>query len=71
MNKVFLDADVILALFVQREPFHLDALRLISQLKRSRTPSFTSPVVAANVATFCFTVYLQNTSSARYGCQVH
>jgi len=30
MNRVFLDADVILDLFVRREPFHLDALRLFS-----------------------------------------
>jgi predicted nucleic acid-binding protein len=49
MNRVFVDADVILDLFVLREPFHLDSLRLFSQLKRTRTPAFTSPVVAANV----------------------
>lgn len=49
MNRVFLDADVILDLFIQRKPFHLQALRLFSRLKRSKTPSFTSPIVAANV----------------------
>ena len=49
MSRVFLDADVILDLFIQREPFHLQAVRLFSVLKKSKTPSFTSPVVVANV----------------------
>ena len=49
MIRVFLDADVILDLFVQREPFHLQAVRLFSRLRRSKTPGFTSPIVAANV----------------------
>lgn len=49
MNSVFVDTDVILDLFARREPHHRDALRLFSHLKRSKTRSFTSPIVIANV----------------------
>jgi len=49
MDKVFVDADVLLDLYVLQEPHHDNALRLFSLLKRSRTPCFTSAVVVANV----------------------
>jgi predicted nucleic acid-binding protein len=48
MNSVFLDADVVLDLYVQREPYHGAALRLFTHLKRSRTRCYTSAVVIAN-----------------------
>jgi len=50
MDKVFIDADVLLDLYVLREPHHDNALRLFSLLKQSRTPCYTSPVVVANVS---------------------
>ena len=48
MNKVFVDTDVILDLFIRREPHHGEALRLFTELKRSKTKCFTSPIVLAN-----------------------
>ena len=49
MNSVFIDADVLLDLFLEREPHHTVALRLLTDLRRTNTDSFTSPVVLANV----------------------
>ena len=48
MNKVFVDTDVILDLFIRREPHHSEALRLFTHLKRSKTKTCTSPIVVAN-----------------------
>jgi predicted nucleic acid-binding protein len=49
MGKVFLDADVVLDLYVERQPHHDLALRLFTQLKRSKTKCYTSALVLANV----------------------
>jgi predicted nucleic acid-binding protein len=49
MVKVFLDTDAILDLFLEREPHHTAALQLLSSLKRTKTASYTSPIVLANV----------------------
>ncbi len=49
MNSIFIDTDVILDLYIKREPHHTEALRLFTQLKRSKTECFTSPIVLANV----------------------
>ncbi len=49
MASVFLDTDVILDLFVRREPHHGTALRLFSHLRGSRARCVTSPVVVANL----------------------
>ena len=49
MPSALLDADVILDLFVNREPHHADALRLFSRLRRCKIRCATSPVVIANV----------------------
>jgi predicted nucleic acid-binding protein len=49
VRSVFLDADVILDLFVRREPHHGTALKLFSRLRRSKTKCVTSPVVVANL----------------------
>ena len=48
MNSIFVDTDVILDLFIRREPHHQEALRLFTHLKRSKTGCFTSPIVIAN-----------------------
>jgi predicted nucleic acid-binding protein len=49
MTRVFLDADVLLDLFMEREPHHTVALRLLTDLKRTNIGCFTSPVVFANM----------------------
>jgi predicted nucleic acid-binding protein len=49
MDKVFIDADVLLDLYILREPHHDNALRLFSELKRSNTLCYTSAVVVANI----------------------
>ena len=48
MHKVFLDTDVILDLFIDREPHHKEALRLFSFIKRNNIQGCTSPVIIAN-----------------------
>ena len=52
MTSVFLDTDVILDLFIEREPHHSIALRFFSylQVHADRIQANTSPVVIANVA---------------------
>jgi predicted nucleic acid-binding protein len=51
VTSVFLDTDVILDLFIEREPHHSVALRFFSylQLHADSVRAFTSPVVIANV----------------------
>src|SRR5271157_2367366 len=49
MNKVFLDADVVLDFYVERQPHHNIAMRLFTELKRSKTNCYTSALVVANV----------------------
>jgi predicted nucleic acid-binding protein len=48
MDSVFLDTDVVLDLFIRREPHHSEALQLFTTIKRSKTRCFTSPIVIAN-----------------------
>ena len=49
MAKVFLDGDVLLDVFLEREPHHTLALRLLSHLIQSKTSCCTSPVILANM----------------------
>jgi predicted nucleic acid-binding protein len=49
MTKVFLDTDVLLDVFLEREPHHSVALRLLTDLRRRGTGCFTSAVVLANM----------------------
>ena len=49
MRSVFVDTDVILDLFVRREPHHTVALKLFSHLRRSKAKCVTSAVVVANL----------------------
>lgn len=48
MADVFIDTDVILDLFLDREPHHREALRFFSHLKKNRIEARTSPIVFAN-----------------------
>ena len=49
MTKVFIDTDVLLDIFLEREPHHSVALRLLTDLRRRGTNCFTSAVVLANM----------------------
>jgi predicted nucleic acid-binding protein len=49
MSKIFLDSDVLLDLFIEREPHHTIAQRLLTALKRKGLKCYTSPIVLANV----------------------
>ncbi len=48
MKRVFIDTDVILDLFLRREPHHRQALRFFSHLKKKGIEGYTSPIVLAN-----------------------
>ena len=48
MPDVFVDNDVIIDLFIRREPHHEAALRFFSHVKRAKGRCFTSPIVIAN-----------------------
>ena len=48
MNSVFLDTDVVLDFYIQRQPHHDVALKLFTMLKRTKTKCYTSAVVIAN-----------------------
>ena len=48
MDNVFVDTDVILDLFIHREPYHRTALRFFSFLKKNAIQGFSSPVSVAN-----------------------
>jgi predicted nucleic acid-binding protein len=48
MPEVFVDNDVILDLFIRREPHHEEALRFFSRVKKTEVKCFTSPIVIAN-----------------------
>lgn len=52
MTSVFLDTDVILDLFIDRQPHHAVALRLFSylQVNAATIQAYTAPVIIANVA---------------------
>jgi predicted nucleic acid-binding protein len=49
MTKVFIDTDVLLDIFMEREPHHSAALRLLTDLRRSGTSCLTSAVVLADM----------------------
>ena len=48
MHSVFIDSDVVLDLYINREPHHEDALRLFTYLKRMKVACYCSPIVIAN-----------------------
>jgi predicted nucleic acid-binding protein len=48
MTSVFLDTDVVLDFYIERQPHHDVALRLFTRLKQTKTKCYTSAVVIAN-----------------------
>jgi predicted nucleic acid-binding protein len=49
MQKIFIDADVILDLLAKREPNYKYSATLFTLIDRSKVKAFTSPVVIANI----------------------
>lgn len=64
MRRVFIDTDVILDLFLRREPHHTIALHFFSRLKGRNAQGCTSPVAVAN--TYCMLAKIRN---KRYAIQ--
>ncbi|HNW61294.1 MAG TPA: PIN domain-containing protein [bacterium] len=49
MNKLFIDADVILDLLLDRRPFSTSAIELFTRIEDKGVTACTSPVVLANI----------------------
>ena len=49
MNKLFIDADVILDLLLDRQPYSSAAIKLITLIEEKEVSAYTSPVVLANI----------------------
>jgi len=49
MNKLFIDADVILDLLLDRQPFSSSSLKLFTLIEEKEVTAYTSPVVLANI----------------------
>ena len=62
MSSVFVDTDIVLDLFVKREPHHSIALRFFSFLKKRNVQGITSPIVIAN--TYYLLARIKNKSYA-------
>jgi predicted nucleic acid-binding protein len=48
MESVLMDSDVVLDLYIDREPRHTGALRLFTCLRRGKVKCFCSPLASAN-----------------------
>jgi len=49
MLKVFVDSDIILDLFAQRDPHYIYAAKLFTLIDRKEIIAYTSPIVFANI----------------------
>ena len=49
MNKVFIDADIILDLLLDREPYSRSSLKLFTAIEEREVIAFTTPVILANI----------------------
>jgi len=49
MNKVFIDADIILDLLLDREPYSLSSSKLFTAIEEREVIAFTTPVILANI----------------------
>ncbi|RPH89353.1 MAG: PIN domain-containing protein [Calditrichaeota bacterium] len=63
MNKIFIDADVILDLLLHREPFFSATAELFSLIEYKEVQAFTTPVVLANI--YYISSKIANKKSAR------
>ena len=49
MNKIFIDADIILDLLLRREPYFPATAKLFSLIEDKEVQAFTTPVILANI----------------------
>jgi len=49
MNKVFIDADIILDLLLDREPYSRSSSKLFTAIEEREVIAFTTPVILANI----------------------
>lgn len=49
MKSIFINSDVILDVFAQREPFYTDSAKLLSLAEKRNVKAFTSPIVVTNI----------------------
>jgi predicted nucleic acid-binding protein len=49
MNKIFIDADIILDLLLRREPYFPATAKLFSLIEDREVQAFTTPVILANI----------------------
>jgi predicted nucleic acid-binding protein len=49
MDKVFIDADIILDLILQREPFFYDSVNLFSLIEENKIRGYVSPLIFSNL----------------------
>lgn len=49
MNKVLIDTDVILDFFFDREPFSVDASKILSLCEKGELRGFVTPIMISNV----------------------
>jgi len=49
MNKVFIDADIILDLLLDREPYSLSSSKLFTAIEEREVIAFTTPVILENI----------------------
>ncbi|MBD3374844.1 PIN domain-containing protein [candidate division KSB1 bacterium] len=49
MNKLFIDADIILDLLLEREPFFVSSSKLFTLIEENKVIAFTTPVILANI----------------------
>lgn len=47
--KLFIDTDIIIDLFAQREPFYNSAAQLFTLIENKKVEAFTTPVVLSNL----------------------
>jgi predicted nucleic acid-binding protein len=51
MKRIFIDCDIFLDLFLERQPFFPDSREIISQVEQRKILGFTSPLVYSNLCT--------------------
>ena len=49
MNKVFIDTDIILDMFLKRQPFYPAAATLFSMVEKRKIEAYISPVILSNL----------------------
>ena len=49
MHRIFIDTDIILDVFAQREPFYVSAAKLFTLIDRNEIIGYSSPIVFTNI----------------------